>query len=441
VPAAPKSMIREDSLMAKRSLASERGFALAMAIIILFVITMLTGVAVLVASQISTSTTRDTSVKGELEAAEAGQHVAGYRLTELGPSEAQCVNESEVVEPSNSPCHDESESLGNGASFEYWTTVPLKAGETCAGRKVVAIVGVWQRCVTSEGSVNGVKPAVRLQSRVSAPNLFPVNGLFGLERVEVSNNTKVLAKGGTNGKFIIGNNASVEGVNLGPGGATQVGNNGSAGTVTTEAEAFALPAVKTGNSATQNSNYRIQNGLKSPRVSPYDESTGVTYNSATRALTVNGSLTLTGEVYNFCELTLGSGATITVQHKPTKIYIDGSSDPGAKCSGATGAFYMSNNSNIVNTSKEAAELQIYVYEGSVEFFNNVTFYGAIYAPNSTVNIKNNAEIYGAIAGNVVNVKNNGTFHSEKNVEALRGGPYQRAVWEQCVSGSGPTESC
>src|SRR2546430_9352055 len=60
-----------------------------------------------------------------------------------------------------------SELLGNQASFRYWTTVALKAGEKCAGRTVTAITGYIQRCITSEGSVNGVEPAVRLQDRKS----------------------------------------------------------------------------------------------------------------------------------------------------------------------------------------------------------------------------------------------------------------------------------
>jgi hypothetical protein len=71
----------------------------------------------------------------------------------------------------------------------------------------------------------------------------------------------------------------------------------------------------------------------------------------------------------------------------------------------------------------------------------VIFYGTIYAPNSTVQIHNNAEFFGAVAGRVVDLKNNGTFHSEKNVENLRAGPYRRAVWEQCLPGSGATEGC
>jgi hypothetical protein len=424
---------------------SEAGFVMPSAIIVLLVITVLTGAAIAIATQSSTSTTRDDSVKAELAAAESGQHVASYRLSQLSPSESQCINEHEAVTPASTPCEDSSETLGNEATFRYWTTVSLKAGEKCAGRTVVTISGYIQRCITSEGTVDGVEPAVRLQSRVLAPPLLAVNGLFGVERVEVANNTKVLAPGGTNGTFIIGNNASVEAVKLGPSGGTQVGNGGSAGTVTKEPTPFTLTPVTPGNSATVNSNYRIENGLKSPKVAPYDESSGVTYESATRSITVGTSLVLEGEVYNFCNFATAKGAKVTVKHRPTKIYIDSPADPGSKCPAGSGKFFMANNSNIENPNKEAAALQIYVYDETsgqpVELFNNTIFYGLLYAPNSTVNAQNNNEIYGAIVGNVVNLKNNNTFHSDNSAAGLRGGPYERAVWEQCTKGSGASEGC
>jgi Tfp pilus assembly protein PilX len=426
---------RERAAKARRP-AAQDGFALPSAVIILLVITLLVGAAIAVATQTSTSTSRDDNVKAELEASEAGQHVASYRLTQLTPTESQCINESEAVEPTNSPCNDSSESLGNHASFRYWTTLPLKAGDTCAGRQVTT--SAIQRCITSEGNVNGVEPAVRLQTRVSAPPLTPVNGILGLDSVTLGNNKTLTGKGGTNGKFTIGNNSTVEGVTLGPAGETQVGNNSSAGTVTKEATNFTLNQVRTSGSAVSNSNYRIENGL--------DESSGVAYDPKTRSINVGVSLTLTGEVYNFCNFTTGTGAKILVNHKPTKIFIDSPNDPGSKCSPGDGKFSMGNGSSFQNPYKDASVLQIYVYDEAssgtpVTFVNNVTFYGVLYAPNSVVNVKNNAEIVGAIAARVVEIKNSGIINTQKSVEGLVGGPFQRSAWEQCKSGSGPSEGC
>jgi Tfp pilus assembly protein PilX len=76
---------------------NERGFVLPSAIIILLILTLLTGTAIAIATQSSTSTTRDDNVKAELEAAEAGLHIASYRLGQLKPTEAQCIGENKVT--------------------------------------------------------------------------------------------------------------------------------------------------------------------------------------------------------------------------------------------------------------------------------------------------------------------------------------------------------
>jgi Tfp pilus assembly protein PilX len=422
--------------------ATDGGFAMPTAIIILFVVTMLTAAAIAVATQSSTSTTRDNNVKAEIEAAEAGLQVARYRLSQLKPTETQCIGESQA-ETAEASCKDSPEGLGNGATFQYWTTLPLKAGEKCSGSTVEAVAGVTQRCITSEGIVNGVKPGVRLQTSVKSSAggspLFPINGVVGLESVEFKNNDEIKANGGTNGKFSVGNNSSVEHVALGksspPG---QPEGKGSWGPVTKEATDFTLAPVIVGASATVNSNSRIESGL--------DKSSGITYNGATRTLEA-GELKLGGTVYNFCNLTLGNGATIEVLGE-VKIYIDSPNDPGSKCKAGDGKFTFANNASIVNPSKDPTKLQIYIYDesgGPVEVKNNAAFYGVIYAPNSAVSIKNNAEFVGAVAAKSVSFKNNFSFSSDKRVESLLGGggggTYKRATWEQCTPGSGATEGC
>jgi hypothetical protein len=355
-------------------------------------------------------------------------------------------------------CESGVESLGNHATFQYWTSLPLPTLTltTCAGRTVTAIAGVTQRCITSEGLVNGVKPGVRLQATVTLTggnkSVFSVNGLLGLEGVEIVNNAKVNAKTATNGKLSVGNGASVETVALGasaPAGQPEGG--GTWGPVTRETTNFTIPAVTPGTSATENSNYRIENGIN--KTLPADESSGVEYNKETRTLKManKGTLKLGGEIYNFCNFTTGTGVTITLTPGvTTKIYIDSPNDPGSGCKTGDGKLVIGNNSVITNPSKEAAKFQIYVYDesgGPVEISNNsvLGFYGTIYAPNSVVKIKNNGEFTGAVAAKSVSISNNGTFKTEKAVEELlvEGLPslYNRTVWEQCTEGSGATQGC
>jgi Tfp pilus assembly protein PilX len=436
-------------------LGSERGVAMPTAVIILFIITLLLGAAVKVASQTSTSTTRDSNVKAEIEAAEAGLQVATYRLSQLAPSSLLCINGTEIVA---TKCESGVESLGNNATFQYWTSLPLPTKEqtTCAGRTVTAIAGVTQRCITAEGFVNGVKPGVRLQASVTLTGggkaLFSVNGLLGTESVEIVNNTTVNAKAATNGKLNVGNGATVESVALGssaPAGQPEGG--GTWGPVTRESTNFTIPAVNTGTSATENSNYRIENGIN--KTLPADESTGVEYNKETRTLKMGNKATLKlgGEVYNFCNFTTGTGVTITfTPGVTTKIYIDSPNDAGSKCKAGDGKLIIGNNSIITNPSKEAAKFQLYVYDesgGPVELSNNsvLGFYGTVYAPNSVVKIKNNGEFTGAVAAKSVILSNNGAFKTEKAVEELvvegLSSIYNRKLWEQCSVGSGATQGC
>src|SRR5262249_19901892 len=151
------------------------------AVIVLFITTVLLAAAVKVATQTSTATTRDTNVKAEIEAAEAGLQVAAYRLSQLAPSALFCINGSEVVA---TKCASTVEFLGNNATFQYWTSLPLPTKEvtTCAGQAVAAVAGVTRRCITSEGLVNGVKPGVRLQASVTLTGgnkaVFSINGLL-----------------------------------------------------------------------------------------------------------------------------------------------------------------------------------------------------------------------------------------------------------------------
>jgi Tfp pilus assembly protein PilX len=447
---------------ARRRDHREAGFAMPAAIIVLFIITALTAAAVTVATQTSSSTTRDDSVKAELEAAEAGLNIASYRLSQLKPGETECINEGKDVQATKGSqaarCKDGSESLGNGATFQYWTTLPLKAGETCAGRTVETLSGITQRCVTSRGKVNGVEPAVRLQARVTATgggSLFPINGMFGSEEVEVANNAVVKAPVGSNHKVLLKNGSSTESVVLGksaPANQPEVLNGASSGPVTREPTDISLVQVSTGYSATENQNFRIENGLKSPKEEPWDESSGVSYNRATRTLTINngGSLTLGGEVYNFCNFTMALNAKLKLASGvKTRVYIDSANDENSECkAGESGKLTLSNGSDIENPSKDPTTFQIYVYDGSggtAELSNNSIFYGTIYAPGSAVAINNNSEFFGAVAGRTVFLgAGKSTFSSDKRVESISAptvGLYHRAAWEQCTPGSGPTEGC
>jgi len=110
-------------------------------------------------------------------------------------------------------CNSATEAIGNGATFKYWTTLPLVAGEKCANKSVEAIASTTQRCITSEGKVNGVEPAVRLQTLVSnkaGEALWGAKGIIGLEEVKISGSVKLPAVVASNGKIIGEGSAAFE---------------------------------------------------------------------------------------------------------------------------------------------------------------------------------------------------------------------------------------
>ena len=91
--------------------------------------------------------------------------------------------------------------------------------------------------------------------------------------------------------------------------------------------AFNFPPVDQGSAATVNDNARITRA-KTGTGTPRDTCSGcgnITWNAATRVLQVanNASLTLTGDVYSFCSLTIANNATLRIaprDHSPEDLH-------------------------------------------------------------------------------------------------------------------------
>ncbi|MFI4993512.1 MAG: hypothetical protein ACHQCH_07850 [Solirubrobacterales bacterium] len=445
----------------KRRLAGEAGFVLPSAIIVLFILTLLTGAAIAVAVQTSTSTTRDNNVKAELAAAEAGLQVASYRLSQLNPGETQCINGSEAVTAS---CNNSPESLGNSATFQYWTTLPLKAGEKCAGRTIATESGVTQRCVTSEGLVNSVKPGVRLQasikSTISGEPLFPVHGLLGLEEIHVSGSVKVPGLSASNGTILEEGGAALEGgYELGPSPPSKFKKEGGATVKPPEktrsaAEgkfAATLPATHATKEANEDS--RITECVaKGCAAAGKDEfyTAGKAVNKFTGSpnyelkLGSLGELTLSGSKYFLCNFHAEhAGKLIIAAGSKVEIFI-GSPEGTSKCPAGTGKFE-TEEFKLENHAGPGGLVVIMEGKGPFLVSRGALFEGGIYAPEAEVTFEGGAEFTGGIVGKKVRIANGVYF---KWGEELGGwingagvGSYTRKAWEQCTPGSGASEGC
>lgn len=449
---------------------SEDGVVMIVAMAVLLILGIITAVSVEAATQFSGTANRDTLRKRALEAADAGLQVATYRLNMLNPtSTGDCVSDHVYTpSPAGSSCGPHTQDLGNGASFTYYTTPVLSSSASCAGLPITNST-VDQRCITATGTVNGIvrRTQVRVAAYTGAP-IFPVNGVIGLSGVTVYNGATINGNEASNGQITLKTNATATSTVLGPSAPPVAGQGSSgAGTVTRRPQSqgpFVLSPVNPGNSADpdHNDNYRIVNGLMSPPGSQADAAGGsVSYTPSSRTLSLgnNSTLLLGGAIYNFCSLSLGNGATITVAQSPpdmpphkVAIFIDSPARPGSNCPAGSGTLTMANGSSFINQTPgtepgiayDTTALQIYVYGWPSSYSSNanvvsfdvgVNFYGTIYAPQSTVSVNNAAASYGAIAGNIVNFNNSGAFTGDQNdlgIQSSTDGTFFRTAWHECL---------
>ena len=444
---------------------NEDGLAMVMAVGIMATMLVLTAIVFGSANLTGRSTSADNARKRAFEAAEAGLQATVYRLNMLAPADNRCIGgtDSSVQAPTGAACAPHTESVGNGATYTTWTTTTLAQGGTCAGLQVGTQSSIAERCVTSAGTVNGVTRRVqtRVASYATAPP-FPIAGVVGLRSVIVDQSTHIMGGTGSNGQITYRNTASSTTTTYGPSAPNAIvmnnANPGVQGRRSSTQGPFVLAPVDPGSSATSSDDVRLSNALASPRVSPFDSvGNGVTWNAATRTLTLanNASVTLGGAIYNFCKLVMNNNSTITLAAGArTAIYIDSPARAGSGCPAGTGTITVTNGASLVNNSPpqpgspyahDSTALQLYIVGlpgVSVDFANGAAFYGTIYAPTSQLNLYNTAGTWGAVAANDVYVQNNAMFFGDANtlgITANNNGLYFRTAWRECLANAPTTD--
>ncbi len=459
----------------------EGGFAMASAIIVLLLLTLLTGLAVTISAQTSTSTTRDQRVKAAFEAAEAGLQIAAYRLGQLQPASTECTNESanEVPSAASTYCKASSvESLGNGATTQYWTSLPLAAGKTCAGRTVEKKEGSTQRCITAEGKVGAISQRVELLTEsTSSAGLFSVAGVLGLEEVKVSGSVTVPGVVATNGKIIGEGSANFEkGYELCPpkgsftpavgaerkaSGVKIAGKNPEADPPLekTRAESecpfpAAVPASHATASINEDSRIGKEDEFSFPEGKGGKEPSSKFTGSPNFELKLgaNAKLTLGGSRYYLCNFIAESNSKLVIAaNAKIELFIDSPGAEGSACKPGTGKFGAGGSFVLENLAKKPSALLIVMSgAGPFEFTNgNGSCSGAcleasIYAPKAEVNINGGTSFKGGIVGKDVHLENGAGLFEWSSEDASLGSSasgYARTAWEQCAPGSGATEGC
>lgn len=441
------------SIIRTRLFREERAIAVPVALAILFLVWGLATVSLRAALTSQTQSQRDRDVKHALQAANAGIDAQIYRFNLLQPGSLQCVSLtlgtlSVSALSADGWCPPQSEDLGDSASY------------TARVSKAIAInpngQALVQRSVVSTGYSNGVRR--RVLTRVTAATGEPIfpGGYAGvsLSSLDVGNNVDVTGGLGTNGNLTLKNFAEVCGeATPGPGKSLSIQNNAQVCggySVEPAQTAFNLQPVDQGNAPTVNDNVRIGDPPSSISLDPCTSCSNIDWNPSTRVLSLknNATLTLGGSVYSLCRLDLDNTAQLKIAARPlgtaVRIYIDSPEDCGG--GNGMGSVSVRNNASIVNMNSDPATLQLYVVGSStvatsVDFSNGLDLptdlIMAIYAPNSTVTLRNNVRLTGAIASRLLVLQNNASLTYHDRIADITSGSlirlYRSAEYRECAN--------
>jgi Tfp pilus assembly protein PilX len=435
--------------------------ALAVIVVVLGLATVAARSAIVATHQSS----RDRSAKSAIEAAQSGLQAATHELNMLQPGLSNCVskdssgNLTTVSVPASGWCDPETETLGDGASY----SVQVSGGShlTVNGQ------AIDERNVVATGTVNGVqRRATYTIDAATGSALFPTGyAMIGRDTVQFKNNATFTNGGvGSNGDIIFKNNTSVCGaVTYGPGGSFTSGQNFSqcsgAPAPAAASQPFPLqPVDMTGPNASNNNVY-ITRAVNGDPTTPKDTCSNcnqISWSPSTRVLDLGGNsvLTLTGDVYSLCSLNVGSSAQLQVAARTTPLimYIDTPENCGGSSMGSAtfdGTFVNVNTNASTFVLEVAGSTNVVTTVGISDGSSNASSPMAIYAPNSTVDFKNNLNWKGALVAKTIKIKNNADITYDSSLELILTGSatrlYESQGYKQCAtnasSATDPSSGC
>jgi hypothetical protein len=457
----------------RERLACERGIALPASTMLLMIIFLLAAAAATGAIAASNQSNRDRGTKGAVAAADAGLDTAMYRLNKLKPGPMQCVVSGPLqllldpllgtgwcpaVSAPVGGASSASEALGNGATFSY----TMSAGQNL----IVAGQGQQHRQIIATGIENGVQRRVKANfATMTGISAFSGNALTSLDPISLPLGTEIVGGVASNGNVSVASCLNIVGNSwYGPGKAFIRG-----GT------SFTSPSnpcpLFTQHQLPQN---LLLNPVDPTRQNPNDNGrinsgqdikalwllSGTTWDPSSRILNLKGAatLTLTGNTYSFCKLTLEGLSQLIIAPRspaqgPVKIYIDPANCP----SGTTdaGTMKVKQTASITNLNVDSDTLEIKAVgdpsgslSTSIRFENTISnLIGTIYAPYSTVALENANAIIGAVAAKQVTLEDTARiqWHPSADITLDDLTPlFKRTSWVECTpkpTGSAPDSGC
>ena len=348
-------------------------------------------------------------------------------------------------------------SKGGGAWTGWSGTDPKTIQLTLAGygdyNISVASPNSSSPSITATGYVpnrNAAYKAVRVVSPTAQNNsgLFGSYAVYASGQITVNNNALIDSYNSNNGNYGGGNVSSSGnvGTNGTSSGVISVGHNGTIkGNVSTGVGGTVSNSGTVSGSQTHTNNLSYSTPVVPASL------TGLTTLGALS--TSNGStVTISAGDYKYTSISLSNNSTLNITGN-VNLYLTSSTTAlnisnngtlsialGASLTVYTnGQVDFSNNGVINNLSKKAANMIIYsTYSGANGFAlgNNAVAYLAVYAPNASIDLSNNAELYGSFIGNTVSLSNNGAIHLDTALQSVSppsfmpGGGWKINSWKE-----------
>jgi hypothetical protein len=445
-------------------LAGDRGVALPVTVSVMFMVAGLATVTARAAITADHQSLRDRNIKQAIQAANAGLEAAMYRTNLMQPGSLQCALQdawsgdlSVAGVGEDGWCPEQTEDLGNGQSY----SVRVSAGSSLHvnGQSLVA------RKFVSTGAANSVRRRVLLRSNAATGEpVFP-QGYAGvsLDGLNLPNTVQVQGGVGSNGDILLRNYAYVCGnVTPGPGKSVQIRNSASvcpSGSTTPAQQSFNLQPVDQGDAPTNNDNARIGDPPQPTSPDPCTDCSGIDWDPSTRMLSLrnNSTLTLGGGVYSFCGIEIDNTAQLKIPARPLGTGIRIFIDSPEQCGGAgTGSVTVRNSATILNLNADPTTFQLYLL-GSSSIATHVAFDGiefasdlvmAVYAPFSTIRIKGDTHLSGAIASKSIDLQNSARITYHQRIEDITTGSplrlYRPEQYLECTAvpnGTLPDSDC
>jgi hypothetical protein len=431
-------------------LKREGGFAVPTVLLLIVGVFSIAMAGAIVSMSAQRGAIRDSDSKAALAAAEAGTNQALMRYNRYPAMGAtSCVVSS-------------GGSLGLAAPAATGWCSPV-AGVTNEGSFEYHVAPTPGRVeIVSTGESNGVTRRVVVAAEsVSGQGIFSAATVKSRENITLDSNAQIRANAATNGGMTLASNAKLCGTgSIGVGQSISLTSNAQhyadtncTGTGTTIQKPLTLPAVNQGDAATVNDNARFFG---------QDLRTGgskVSWVPSTRTMSLsqNSSLTLGGQIYSFCKLTMSSNTAIYVAPgSRVTIFFDSPENCGLPPN--TVQLKLSSNSRITATDGGAANAA-FLFVGSdtvptrIELNSNTQVAGAceqnfvIYAPRTDFSFDSNSTYCGAVAGKSIHMDSNAKLYIDnaaKNFVLPNTAPhYEQSSFIECggPAGTPPDAGC